>query len=98
MQTCSLCHTQSPDTTSVCDNCQADLKEHSVTAVARKRLQTHPRVRNVRLVVAHDCCPACYEAEGTYTKDQVPTLPIEGCSHPNGCRCFYEPMLTDIYP
>jgi hypothetical protein len=28
----------------------------------------------------------------------VPELPVRGCSHKNGCRCFYEPFLTDIYP
>lgn len=98
MQTCTICHTQSPDTSRLCGNCQADLKENSVTAVALKRLLSNHRVQNVRLVVAHDCCPACQEAEGTYPKDRVPILPVEGCSHACGCRCFYEPMLSEIYP
>lgn len=98
MQTCSKCNAQSPDSASLCVNCQADLSEFSMTAVALKRLQANPRVLNVRVVVAHDCCPACYLVEGTYPKDQVPRLPVEGCSHANGCRCFYEPMLSEIYP
>ena len=98
MQTCSKCNTQSPDNATVCKNCQADLKKFSVTAITLKRLQSNQRVRDIRLVVAHDCCPACQESEGTYAKDRVPDLPIEGCSHPLGCRCFYEPMLNDIYP
>ncbi|MGW8250616.1 MAG: hypothetical protein ACWGO1_08235 [Anaerolineales bacterium] len=62
------------------------------------RLQTNPRVKDVRVVVAHNCCPACREIEGTYEKNQVPRLPVEGCSHALGCRCFYEPMLLTIYP
>jgi hypothetical protein len=74
------------------------LSEFSNTAVALKRLQDNPRVLNVRLVTAHDCCPACREAEGTYVKGEVPTLPVVGCSHALGCRCFYEPMLSEIYP
>lgn len=98
MQTCSICQTQSPDTATVCKGCKANLRESSVTAIALKRLQSNRRVHNIRLVVAHDCCPACHEAEGTFPKDQAPALPVEGCSHPLGCRCFYEPMLNEIYP
>lgn len=65
---------------------------------ALKRLQANPRVRDIRLVVSADCCPVCAAHEGTYTKEDAPNLPVEGCSHPNGCRCFYEPMLNIIYP
>jgi hypothetical protein len=74
------------------------LKEFSTTAVALKAFQANPRVKNVRLVVAHDACPACKLMEGTYDSRQAPPLPVIGCSHPNGCRCFYEPMLDEIYP
>ena len=61
-------------------------------------LRASPRVSRVRLVVAHDACPACRAAEGEFTKDLVPSLPVHGCSHARGCRCFYEPALVDIYP
>ena len=98
MQTCSRCNTQSPDMAPHCSNCNAELKGFSTTAVALKRFQENPRVRDVRVVVAHDCCPICSATEGTYKKDDVPSLPVDGCSHPMGCRCFYEPMLTEIYP
>ena len=98
MQTCSKCNAQSPDTAAVCVNCKAELAVFSSTAVALKRLKDNPRVLNIRLVVAHDCCPACRSVEGTYTKDNAPKLPVEGCSHALGCRCFYEPMLSEIYP
>jgi hypothetical protein len=69
-----------------------------MTAVALKRFQTNPRVLKVRIMVMHDCCPACREAEGAYKKEDVPRLPVEGCSHNLGCRCFYQPQLDDIYP
>lgn len=98
MQTCSQCNTQSPDKFPYCSNCNADLKEYSTTAITLKRFQENSRVRDIRVVVAHNCCPACSAMEGTYKKDQTPSLPIEGCSHPLGCRCFYEPMLKEIYP
>ena len=81
-----------------CIHCQADLSEYSSTNVALKRLQDNPRVKNVRLIVAHNCCPACREAERTYDKENAPGLPVEGCSYGLGCRCFYEPMLSTIYP
>lgn len=98
MQTCSRCQTQSNDAVIVCPNCGAVLSEYSTTAVAVHKLRDNPRVVNLRLVVAHDACPACQAMEGTYTKEQLPTLPVEGCSHANGCRCFFEPMLDEIYP
>ena len=65
---------------------------------ALKKFQENPRVVNIRLIVAADACPVCAAHEGTYDKNNAPALPIEGCSHPNGCRCFYEPMLNVIYP
>lgn len=98
MQICSKCHAQQPDSALECSSCGADLREWSNTAVALKRLQENPRVNYVRIVVAHDACPACLEAEGAYKKDAVPRLPIEGCSHGLGCRCFYQPFLEEIYP
>jgi hypothetical protein len=98
MQTCSQCNAQSPDSASLCVNCSADLNELSSTAVARKEFENNPRVKYVRLLVAVDACPACQALEGTYEKDAVPKLPIEGCSHATGCRCFYQPYLTTIFP
>jgi hypothetical protein len=67
-------------------------------ASALLKFQENERVKNVRLIVAGDCCPVCAAHEGTYDKFDAPQLPVEGCSHPNGCRCFYEPLLTSIYP
>jgi len=98
VQICSRCHAQSPDTASECINCQSDLSIYSTTAVALKRFQNNPRVRYVRVVVAHNCCPACREVEGAYDKNDPPKLPVEGCSHNLGCRCFYQPFLTEIFP
>ena len=98
MQTCSKCHSQSPDDANLCTNCQADLNEWSTTAVALKKYKGNPRVQHIYVIVANDCCPACREVEGAYDKDDVPKLPVDGCSHPLGCRCFYQPFLTDIYP
>lgn len=98
MQTCSRCFTQSPDQVSICPSCGASLKEFSTVAVAVQKMRDNPRVVNLRLVVANDSCPACQAMEGTYHKDKLPTLPVAGCSHGNGCRCFFEPMLDEIYP
>ena len=95
MQTCSKCNAASPDNALTCGNCHADLAEFSATTVALKRLQANPRVRSIRVTVAYDACPHCYELMKTYPKDKVPHLPYEGCSHDNGCRCFYEPVLEE---
>jgi hypothetical protein len=95
MQTCSKCNASSPDNALNCINCNADLGEFSSTTVALKRMQDNPRIRAVRVTVANDACPHCYELLKTYPKEKVPHLPHEGCSHENGCRCFYEPVLDE---
>lgn len=98
MQTCSKCNALSPDAARHCISCQVDLIEFSTAAVALKRFQGNSRVHHIILSVAEDACPACQELQGAYTKENTPHLPVEGCSHANGCRCFYQPVLTEIFP
>lgn len=98
MQTCSRCNTESLDTVVTCPKCGADLQEFSTAAVALRKFQENPRVIAVHLIVHADACPACQEIQGTYPKDRVPKLPVEGCSHEKGCRCFYQPLLEEIFP
>ena len=98
MQTCSKCNAQSPDTAGQCENCQAEFPEFNSTTVALRKFQQNPRVDHVILAIGDDACPACTKFQGAYAKDSAPALPIEGCSHPAGCRCFYQPVLTEIYP
>lgn len=98
MQTCSRCSSNAPDEALECPNCQADLKEWSESAVALKKMRANKRVTAVCIQVQADCCPTCAEVMGSYRKDQVPALPVKGCSHENGCRCFYAPILAEIYP
>jgi hypothetical protein len=74
------------------------MDEYSEQAVALKKFRENPRVQSLRVVTSADCCPACRKKEGTYSKEETPTLPVKGCSHENGCRCFYEPILTEIFP
>jgi hypothetical protein len=98
MQICSVCHTQSSDSALKCSVCNANLNETSEQAVALKKYQNNPRVQSLRVASSGDCCPACRKIEGNYPKDKTPVLPVVGCSHENGCRCFYEPILTEIFP
>jgi hypothetical protein len=98
LQTCSRCNASSLDTATTCGNCQADLSQFSSNAVTLKKFRENPRVTAVRINVANDACPLCYESRGTFAKESVPALPHEGCSHGLGCRCTYEPLLSEIYP
>jgi hypothetical protein len=98
VQTCSLCHSQSPDTTIVCSSCQADLSLYSETAVSLQRIQENSRISSARIAVSNDCCPACRQVEGVYEKERILHLPVEGCSHPLGCRCYYQPILDVLFP
>lgn len=95
MQTCSKCNAASPDDALTCVNCNSDLGQFSTSVVALKRMQANPRIRLIRVTVANDACPHCYELMKSYPKDHVPHLPHAGCSHENGCRCFYEPVLAE---
>ena len=98
MQTCSQCNTQSPDTITICPNCKADLSKASTTAVAFLNHKNNSRISAIRISVSEDACPACQQMRGNYTKENIPLLPTPGCSHENGCRCFYDPVLDEIYP
>jgi hypothetical protein len=98
VQTCSRCQSQAQDSALICPNCQADLKMFSTTAVALKNFRANPRVTAIRISLPDDACPTCQAIMGTYPKDSVPSLPVEGCSELNGCCCFYEPILDQIYP
>jgi hypothetical protein len=62
------------------------------------RLKANPRVRDIRIMVPDNACPVCQEVAGTYTKDNLPQLPPEGCSCPRGFEGYPQPMLTEIYP
>jgi len=75
-----------------------ELSQYSVTAVSLKKLVENPRVNAIHLATSDDACPACQAIQGTYAKNEAPILPVEGCSHPQGCRCFYQPLLEEIYP
>jgi hypothetical protein len=98
MQTCSRCNTLTTDQVTTCPRCQADLRQFSTTAVALARLVANPRVSKVRVAAPSDSCLVCMQAQGVYEKDAVPRLPVDGCSEAGGCRCFYEPILTEIFP
>ncbi len=76
----------------------AEAWENSDAARALKALQANPRVKYITIIAPADACPACQQLTGTYPKDAVPQLPYEACSHPLGCRAYYEPMLEDVYP
>ncbi len=98
MPKCAECNAQIPENTRRCPNCGADLERRVTLASTLTRFRGNPRVNLVRVSVADDCCPACATLQGAYPKDKAPILPQAACSSPRGCRCFYEPVLNDIYP
>ena len=98
MQTCSKCNHNSPDSESNCVNCGVDLMVFSTHAVLLKKIIENPRVSAIRVSVAKDACTTCRAVEGVYAKENVPTLPVEGCSNAKGCNCAYAPILEEVYP
>ena len=77
---------------------EAVAKRMAEAEEALKRMQDNLRVSKIVVVLPADACPACQEVFGTYPKDQVPRLPMDACTHPMGCRAFYQPFLDEIYP
>lgn len=63
-----------------------------------KQLKDNPRVRDIRVIVPANACPVCQAIAGTYQKDNLPQLPPEGCSDPNGFEGYCQPMLKEIFP
>jgi hypothetical protein len=75
----------------------------TVEQVTARHKKTLEKIRNglatkVRILANHDSCPVCTAMEGAYDFDKVPVLPLDGCSHPAGCRCFYAPVLDRFGP
>jgi hypothetical protein len=98
VQICSKCNTSTGDDDRYCPNCKADLQKFSVNSVALAKLRENPRVRAITVSVSGTACPACMAVQGTYKKEDVPTLPVTGCSEPQGCTCSYQPVLSEIFP
>lgn len=73
-------------------------KEAEVHRKALERIIEGGVATKVRILASHDSCPVCKAVEGAYHFDEVPALPLEGCSHPLGCRCHYAPVLDRFGP
>lgn len=52
----------------------------------------------VRILVDDGACPVCKYYDGAYEFDEVPELPLEGCSNPKGCNAYYAPVLDLFGP
>ena len=73
----------------------ADRREEQRAALERIK---NGLATKVRIMVAPDCCPVCRAFEGAYEFDDVPELPLEGCSRVGGCNAVYAPVLDRFGP
>jgi len=73
----------------------AERREEQRAALERIRKGLATRVR---ILVAPDACPVCRAFEGAYEFDDVPELPLEGCSRVGGCNAVYAPVLDRFCP
>ncbi len=70
---------------------------------AEKHAENLEKIKNglatkVRILANRDSCPVCKALDGAYRFEEVPVLPHEGCSHRDGCRCSYAPILDKFGP
>ena len=75
----------------------------SIEQARARHQETLERIKSglatkVRILASYDSCPTCAAVEGAHEFDEVPILPVDGCSHPKGCRCRYEPVLDRFGP
>jgi hypothetical protein len=61
----------------------------------RLGMKARGAIRGVRIITGSDSCPVCQAlAEAVYHPDAAPIIPIDGCTHPGGCRCAYTAVMT----
>lgn len=73
----------------------ADYAEKTLAAY-RLGMRAKGSIVGVRILVSDDSCPSCRAlANQVYTPDTAPSLPHTGCTHPQGCRCAYTPVMRD---
>ena len=71
----------------------ANYAEKTLTAY-RLGMKAKGAIVGVRVLVSESSCPTCRAmAEQVYTPDTAPHLPHPGCTHPDGCRCAYTPVM-----
>lgn len=65
-----------------------------------EQIRKSPRASKVYIVAPDRTCPMARQIQGTYPKDSedIPELPHEGCSNPDGCVCRYEPFVDEVGP
>jgi hypothetical protein len=71
----------------------ANYAEKTLTAY-RLGMKAKGAIIGVRVLVSEASCPTCRAmADQVYTPDTAPHLPHAGCTHPEGCRCAYTPVM-----
>ena len=70
-----------------------DAKKRAEAKAALKKIKEGGVATKVRILVDADACPVCRSVEGAYDFDEVPEIPVEGCSQLGGCNAFYAPVL-----
>jgi hypothetical protein len=63
-------------------------------AAYRLGMKARGSIAGVQVLTSDDSCPHCRALAGhVYTPDNAPRLPYAGCTHPEGCRCAYAPVM-----
>jgi hypothetical protein len=71
----------------------ANYADKTLTAY-RLGMKAKGAIVGVRVLVSDNSCPTCRAmADQVYTPDTAPRLPHTGCTHPDGCRCAYTPVM-----
>jgi hypothetical protein len=91
---CPKCGRPNPWDRTYCMRCGAVLEGYYRRELERyTQAYLRGRIRGVRVQAAIDACPKCRSLAGKiYKPQEMPRIPIDGCSKPTGCRCCYLPV------
>jgi hypothetical protein len=71
----------------------ADYAEKTLAAY-KLGMRAKGAIIGVRVLAAPDSCPECRAlGDQVYSPDDAPRLPHAACTHAEGCRCAYTPVM-----
>ncbi|MHB1005262.1 MAG: double zinc ribbon domain-containing protein [Chloroflexota bacterium] len=92
---CPACGTANADYADRCKQCGKTLDNYWRRETAQfTRDYDTGFINSVFIMRRADSCPECQKLQNlNYMPWELPRLPHEACTHPEGCRCTYMPVM-----
>jgi hypothetical protein len=92
---CPACGAANADYASKCKQCGKTLDNYWRREMAQFTRDYDTGFINAVFIMRRtDSCPECQKLQNlNYMPWELPRLPHEACTHPEGCRCHYMPVM-----